>query len=134
MSTITLEDAIAKAIAEEGQQTVANQAYFTFLKSDLLMPIEKGSGDEPRVLFLESDECIFLPVFSQKSFLIDWAAESIQQIDIYELSCIELLAGLGEQVTVALNPGTSTYKEFNPDEILKLKTMVSKIQQLVQGN
>ncbi|MDQ5884800.1 MAG: hypothetical protein QG556_1140 [Pseudomonadota bacterium] len=134
MPVITLEDAIAKAIAEEGQQTVANQAYFSFLKSSLLMPIEKGSGEEPRVLFLDSNDHVFLPVFSQKSFLIDWAADSIKQIDIYELSCMELLAGLGEQVTVALNPGTSIYKEFNPDEILKLKTMVSKIQQLVQGD
>ncbi|NDC31751.1 MAG: SseB family protein, partial [Bacteroidetes bacterium] len=94
---------------------------------------EKGSGDEPRVLFLESDEYVFLPIFSQKIFLIEWAAESMSRIDIYELSAIELLAGLGEHVTVALNPGTATYKEFNPEEILKLKTMVTKIQHLVQG-
>lgn len=134
MSSITLEEAIVKAIAEEGQQNVANQAYFTFLKSALFMPIEKNSGDEPRVLFLESDENVFLPVFSQQSFLIEWAAESVDKIDIYELSGVELLSGLGEQVTVALNPGTQTYKEFNPEEILKLKTMVSKIQQWVQGN
>lgn len=133
MSSITLEDAIAKAMAEEGQQSFANQAYFTFLKSAVFMPIEKGSGDEPRVLFLESNEHVFLPVFSQKPFLVDWAAESISQIDIYELSSIELLAGLGEQVTVALNPGTATYKEFNPEEILKLKTMVTKIQHWVKG-
>ncbi len=131
MTQLSLEEAIEKAIAEEGQEGAATKAYFTFLKSQLLLPIEKGSGEEPRVLFLESDDHVFLPVFSQKELLIHWAAESLSQIDMYECSGIELLAGLGEQVTLALNPSTPIYKEFNPEEILKLKTMVAKIKNLV---
>jgi hypothetical protein len=133
MSQLSLEDAISKALAEEGQEGAATKAYFTFLKSALLLPIEKGSGDEPRVLFLEDQGHVFLPVFSQKEFLIVWAAESLAQIDMYELSGIELLSGLGDDVTIALNPGTPTYKEFNPEEILKLKTMVTKIKGMLEA-
>jgi SseB protein N-terminal domain len=133
MSQLSLEDAISKALAEEGQEGAATKAYFTFLRSALLLPIEKGSGEEPRVLFLEEDEYIFLPVFSQKELLIVWAAESLAQIDMYELSGIELLSGLGDNVTIALNPGSSTYKEFNPEEVLKLKTMVTKIRGILDA-
>lgn len=134
MSHLSLEDAITKAIAEEGQEGAATKAYFTFLKSSLFLPIEKDSGEEPRVLFLEEEGHIFLPVFSQKEFLIHWAADSLAQIDMYELSGVELLSGLGDDVTVALNPGAPTYKEFNPEEILKLKTMVAKIKGMMESN
>jgi len=46
---------------------------------------------------------------------------------------VELLSGLGDDVTVALNPGAPTYKEFNPEEILKLKTMVAKIKGMMES-
>ena len=135
MSNLTLEQAIENALAHEGEQSLATQAYMQFLKSQLLLPIEHPDNhddDEPRVLFLETDNQVFLPVFSQLSFIKDWAKEDFEKIGTFQLSGIELLKGLGENVTVALNPGTTSYKEFNPEEIDKLKTMVMKIQSLMQ--
>ena len=132
---MTLEQAIENALAKEGEQTLATQAYMQFLKSQLLLPIEHPDNhedDEPRVLFLETDNHVFLPVFSQLSYMKDWAKEDFAKIGTFQLSGIELLKGLGENVTVALNPGTPSYKEFNPEEIDKLKTMVMKIQSLMQ--
>jgi len=126
-----LEEAIQTAISEEGQDGTATKAYLSFFKNQLFLPIEKGSGDEPRVLFLETPEQIFLPVFSQQEILVSWAAETIEKIDIFECSGVELIAGLGDNVTLSFNPGTDSYKEFNAEEILKLKTMVAKIRNLV---
>lgn len=135
MSNLTLEQAIESAIAKEGEQTVATQAYMQFLKSQLLMPIENPDNhvdDEPRVLFLETDNQVFLPVFSQLEYLKEWAKDDFDKIGTFQLSGIELLKGLGVNVTVALNPGAPSYKEFNPEEIEKLKTMVMKIQTLMK--
>lgn len=128
-----LEQAIINAISSDGEQSQATQAYFAFLKSELHLPIEKSEHEdaEPRVLFLEQDQLIFLPIFSQPEYLINWAADQIEQIDRFTLTGVELLKGLGDNVTLALNPGLDSYKEFNPDEIAKLKTMILKIQSLV---
>ena len=65
--------------------------------------------------------------------MIHWAADSLAQIDMYELSGVELLSGLGDDITLAFNPGAPTYKEFNPEEILKLKTMVAKIKGMMES-
>jgi len=135
MSNHNLDEAIEKALASEGEQSLATQAYMSFLKGQLLLPIEKPINDddvEPRVLFLETDAHIFLPVFSQLEHLKHWAQDEYNHIGTFQLSGIELLKGLGENVTLALNPGTPIYKEFNPEEIDKLKTMVMKIQSLMQ--
>ena len=128
----SIEEVILAAIEAEGEQTIANQAYINFLKSTLYMPVEKDSLEqEPKVLFLEENDHIFLPVFSDEQYLKEWAGSELTLIDIFELTGIELLKGLGENVTVAFNPGSPSYKEFNPEEIDKLKTMVLKIQKLV---
>ena len=126
-----LEKTILQTIAANGDSKLANHAYFTFLKSDVYLPIEKGTSEEPRVLFLEQNEHVFLPVFSDQQYLSQWAGDEFDKIDLYSLSGIELLKGLGDDVTLAFNPGTPSYKEFNPEEINKLKTMVVKIQSLL---
>jgi hypothetical protein len=131
MSQTNLEQAIIDAFEAMGEQKQATQAYFSFLKSQIHLPVEKGSLEtDPMVLFLEHGEHVFLPIFSHIQYLQTWAAEQIDQIDIYTITGVELIKGLGEHVIVALNPGTKTYKEFNPDEIDKLRTMVLKIQSL----
>jgi hypothetical protein len=128
----SIEEAILAAIEAQGEQKIANHAYFNFLKSKLYIPVEKNSLDqEPKVLFLEENDHIFLPVFSDPLYLQEWAGSELHLIDIFELSGIELLKGLGSHVTVAFNPGQTSYKEFNPEEIEKLKTMVVKIQQML---
>jgi hypothetical protein len=126
------EEAILAALQSAGEQQTANHAYFNFLKATLYMPVEKNSPqDDPKVLFLEDGDHIFLPVFSQENYLKDWAGEHYDQIDNFQLTGIDLLKGLGLNVTIAFNPGQESYKEFNPEEIEKLKTMVVKIQNLM---
>lgn len=134
MNPEQFEQAILDAIASDGEQTQATQAYFAFLKSELHLPIEKSedADAEPRVLFLEQDQHVFLPIFSNLEYLAQWAGDQINQIDQFTLTGVELLKGLGDNVTLALNPGFDSYKEFNPDEIAKLKTMVLKIQNLIK--
>lgn len=135
MTPEQLEQAIKNAIAADGEQSQATQAYFAFLKGELHLPIEKSqdADAEPKVLFLEQEQHVFLPVFSKQEYLSQWAGDQIHQIDSLALTGVELLKGLGDHVTVALNPGLESYKEFNPDELAKLKTMVLKIQELFKG-
>jgi hypothetical protein len=129
-----LEDVILTALNNEGEQKAATQAYFSFLKSKLFLPIEKDSGDDPRVLFLEEKNLIFLPIFSEMIYLTTWAGNEAHLIDVYELSAIDLLKGLGANVHLSFNLGQISYKEFNPKEIEQLKTMVVKIQSLFKKN
>jgi hypothetical protein len=129
---LTLEQAIISALEQQGEDDTATKAYFAFLKAKHFLPIEKGSGDDPKVLFLESEDKILLPIFSCPEYLHVWAGEHLAQIDIYELSAVELLSGLGEEVSLVFNPGMSSYKEFNPEEILKLKTMIAKMKSLLE--
>ena len=126
-----LETLIVDALSSMGEQLPVNQAYFAFLKASLLLPIEQGSLEDPKVLFLHEDEQIVLPVFSQQKYLSAWASDEIHKISVYELKGSELISGLGDNVTLAFNPGTSSYKLFSPEEILKLKTIVSKMKQLI---
>lgn len=128
-----LEQAIIAALAEPEQSSLSNHAYFKLLKADLCLPCEPdGDPDDPRVLFLEENNQIFLAVFSEPSHLIHWAQEHQDKIAYFQVKGFELIQGLGENVTLALNPGHASYKEFNPEEINKLKTMVAKIQSLGQ--
>ena len=128
----TLEQAILEALAHQGDHETASKAYFAFLKARHFLPIEKDSGDDPKVLFLQGEDKVLLPIFSCQEYMHVWAGEHLAKIDIYELSAVELLSGLGEDVTLAFNPGMSSYKEFNPEEILKLKTMLVKMKSLLQ--
>lgn len=129
---LNLEQAILEALARQGDDDTATKAYFAFLKARHFLPIEKGSGDDPKVLFLQDNDKVLLPIFSCQEYMHVWAGEHLSQIDIYELSANELLSGLGEEVTLVFNPGMSSYKEFNPEEILKLKTMIAKMKSLLK--
>jgi SseB protein N-terminal domain len=128
----TLEQAILEALAHQGDNETATKAYFAFLKARHFLPIEKGSESDPRVLFLQDNDKVLLPIFSCQEYMHVWAGEHLAQIDIYELSAVELLSGLGDDVTLVFNPGMSSYKEFNPEEILKLKTMIAKMKSLLK--
>ena len=129
------EQAILTALGNPEDSTQINHAYFKFLKTEVFLPCEPGSDpNDPRVLFLEESEHIFLPIFSEQTYLETWAAEDQDKINFFQVSGLELIMGLGENVTLAFNPGQASYKEFNPEEVTKLKTMVAKIQSLIQAN
>lgn len=123
-----LETAIQQAISAEGNNKEANKAYLEFIKANFIIPIEKKStGDSPEVLYLEHNNQIFLPVFTNMAYFDAWAKEIKDNIQLLKLSGVDLLKGIGEQVIVSLNIGTRFYKEFNPAELARMRSMILKL-------
>jgi hypothetical protein len=123
-----LENAVQRAILSEGATIDANKAYLEFLKANFMIPIEKNLRDgEPVVLYLNENAETFLPVFTNETHLNQWADEIRDEIQILKLSGVDLLKGIGENVSVSLNPGSSLHKTFNPMELKRLKSMVLKL-------
>lgn len=124
----SLNSAIKEALASAGNLKEANKAYLEFIKANFIIPIEYDTADsEPEVLFLQDGEHLFLPVFSQMSYLDAWAAEIGTKIKLLKLSGVDLLKGIGEHVTVCLDIASEVYKEFNPSEIARMRSMVLKL-------
>lgn len=122
-----LDLAIKAALDSSGNTKEANKAYLEFIKANFIIPIEESSQDEPpKVLFLQEKEGVFLPVFTEMNYLNAWSTEIAQKINLLKLSGVDLLKGLGDNVTVCLNIGSATYKEFNPSEIARMRSMVLK--------
>ena len=124
----SLELAIKEALISEGSSKEANKAYLEFIKANFIIPIEKNSAEnEPTVLYIENAGGFFLPVFSSMDYFNNWAQEIQDSIQLLKLSGVDLLKGIGEQVTVCLNIGTDIYKEFNTAELARMKSMVLKL-------
>lgn len=125
-----LEDAIKNALATSGESKDANKAYLEFIKANFIIPtqihIGPVAGASPEVLFLQEGEHVFLPVFTAMEYLSVWAEEISDQINVLHLSGVDLLKGIGDDVTVCLNIGTSHYKEFNPSETARMRSIVLK--------
>lgn len=127
-SVNALEHAVKKALDTKGSTNDANKAYLEFIKANFLIPIEKNTVEgEPIVLFLEDGDQHFLPVFTDVAHVDAWALDIGDKIQLLTLSGIDLLKGIGEQVTVCLNLGSAAYKEFNPAELARMRSMVLKL-------
>lgn len=123
-----LETAIKNAINANGDRQEANKAYLEFMKANFIIPVEKELREgEPIVLYLRENEEIYLPVFSSMAYFDQWAEEIKDGIQLLKLSGVDLLKGLGDNVTICLNPGADVYKAFNPAELARLKGMVLKL-------
>jgi hypothetical protein len=123
-----LETAIKAAIESTGEQNQANKAYLEFLKANFIIPIEKSLIDEePVVLYLHEDTAVYLPVFTNMGYFDEWAHDIREQVQLLKLSGVDLLKGIGDNITICLNPGSALYKTFNPAEIARLKNMVLKL-------
>ena len=123
-----LEKSIEQAINAEGNTKEANKAYLEFIKANFIIPIEKtSSSDNPEVLYLEENNQVFLPVFSSMDYFDQWAGEISEEIQLLKLSGVDLLKGIGEHVMVSLNIGSNVYKEFNPSELARMRSMVLKL-------
>ncbi len=123
-----LELSIMNALASEGAKKEANEVYLEFLKANFLIPIEMNSGaEDPKVLYLEDRGIFFLPVFTNRVYLDAWAAEISDSIQLLSLSAVDLLKGIGENVIICLNIGSEIYKEFNAQELKRMRTMVNKL-------
>ena len=123
-----LEAAIEHAISAEGNMKEANKAYLEFIKANFIVPIEKKStSNAPEVLYMEDNGQIFLPVFTTMSYVDQWAGDIKEEIQLLRLSGVDLLKGIGEHVIVSLNIGSHLYKEFNPSELARMRSMVLKL-------
>lgn len=123
----TLETAVADALDTSGQQDKANKAYLEFIKANFIIPIQKESqSNEPEVLYLVENNQAFIPVFTDMSYLNKWAHDIADQISLLKLSGVDLLKGIGDEITVCLNIGSQSYKEFNPSELARMRSMVLK--------
>ena len=122
-----LETAIQAALETQGQTDKANKAYLEFIKANFIIPIENSSKlDEPVVLYLQENNQTYLPVFSSMTYFDNWAHEISAEIQLLKLSGVDLLKGIGEEVTVCMNIGSPIYKTFIPAEIARMRSMVLK--------
>ena len=93
--------AIKEALEAAGNTKEANKAYLEFIKANFIIPVEQSlNDDQPKVLFLQEEEHIFLPVFTEMSYLDAWAGDIAQEINLLKLTGVDLLKGLGENVTI----------------------------------
>lgn len=123
-----LEIAVKKALDSQGDNKEANKAYLEFIKANFIIPIDiHSSSDNPEVLYMQENGNTFLPVFTDMAHLTDWAKDISDAIQILRLSGVDLLKGIGDEVTVCLNIGSSIYKEFNPAELARMRSMVLKL-------
>lgn len=127
MSTM-LEQAVETALKSQGDNQHANKAYLEFIKANFIIPIEKSSTtDSPKVLYLQENDQTFLAVFTEMTYLDKWAIDIREQIDLLKLSGVDLLKGVGENIHICLNIGGEGYKEFNPAEIARMRSIVIKL-------
>lgn len=122
----SLDLAVMKALESSGGQQEANKAYLEFIKANFLVPVENNSV-EVEVLYLQENNHFYLPVFTDKIFLDLWACDISAQINVLTLTGVDLLKGIGDQVTVCLNIGSEHYKEFIPAELARMRSMVLKL-------
>jgi len=129
-----LDKLISKAFASEGKQEDVNKVYLSLIRSKLYVPCqqeETPNSDEPFVpLFAKIDDKFYMSVFDTYERLLDWAGDKKDQISYVELPGKDLIFGISDTAYLCLNVGTDYYKEFLPEEIKRLKMIVSRIEQL----
>jgi hypothetical protein len=130
-----LDELIQTAYANPGRQEDVNKVYLALIRSLLFVPVEKNSvlvsEDEPfRPLFANVNGNYFMLVFDSSERLADWAGEHAAEMQYVEISGRDVIAGVGDQVFIGLNLGSEFYKEFSPDEVKRIKTIVARIDQL----
>ncbi len=129
-----LDKAISAAFASLGKQEDVNKVYLTLLRTPLFIPVQKEKkvdDEEPfRPLFASIEDKIFMLAFDTMERLTSWAGSQFDKMSYVELSGRDVVAGLSEKVYLCINYGTDFYKEFSPDEVKRLKTVVARIDQL----
>lgn len=133
-----LDQVIAAAHTSQGKQEDVNKVYLVLLRTSFFVPVKKTDPglnhideQEPfSPLFAKIDGNYFLLAFDTLERLNTWAGEHQDEIDYVEMLGQELVAGINEEVFLCINIGTEFYKEFSPDEVKRLKMVVSRIEQL----
>lgn len=132
-----LDKVIANAFASEGKQDDVNKVYLLLLRSNLWVPVKKGGNPEAEEpftpLFAHIDNQYFMLAFDTAEKLAAWAGDAASDMEYVELVGRDVIAGISDEAFLCLNLNTPFYKEFTPDEIKRLKTIVSRIDQLKNG-
>ena len=131
-----LDQVISKAYENEGEQEFSNKVYATFFRSELFMPIySQDNKEEPFVpLTLEEEGNYFIPIFDSLLRLEEWIGEEYPDLEYAEIMGNDVIRGIGvEKVYLSLNPGTEFYKEFSPEELVRLKMMLAKIDKFKEA-
>ena len=129
-----LDQAIVAAFASEGKQDDVNRVYLTLLRTSLYVPVKKEQSTDPdepfAPLFAIVDDHYFMMGFDTVERLMAWLGDQKDQVAYVELSGRDVIAGISDEVYLCLNVGTEFYKEFSPDEVKRLKMVVSRIDQM----
>lgn len=129
-----LDIAISTAFASKGKQEDVNKVYLLLLRTLLFVPVSKEKSPDNKEPFMplsaNIDGRYYILAFDTLERLKEWAGEHINGMSYVELSGHDLIKGLGDQTCFSLNVGTQYYKEFLPDEIKRLKLIVSRIEQM----
>lgn len=128
-----LDNALAAA---QKDQSLADAFYSLFLNTDVLIPTRDTSGMDGGMrrskegesfspIVVESNGVPFLPIFDRMDRLQKWAqGEEITYIQMPAHALIR--STLDPRLHLALNVGTSYFKEFVPDEIAWLRDSFEK--------
>jgi len=131
LAVTELDQSIQAAFKSEGKELEVNKVYLILLSSVLFVPVKKESAtlsEEPfEPLFTVIDQQHFMPAFDQLARLDAWAGEYRNEMDYVELQGRDLIRGVNEKVFLCLNMGTPFYKEFSPEEVKRLKMIVTRI-------
>jgi len=129
-----LDQVIATAYSDSTNLEKTNKVYQVFLRSLLYVPIEQleeeqaSSTDEQQVLPLIAnyDGNYFMVAFDTQERLQQWAGEQYTTIASVQISGRDLIDGITNELHLCLNVGCAYYKEFFPDEVRRLKTVIFK--------
>lgn len=116
-------DAALKAAQNDPERQ--NEFYTVFLNTEVFVPTAdlmggkeglRRTGDREtfRPMVVTQDGKDFIPIFDSKERLATWIRRTAPCVGI---SAHVLIATLGTKAHLALNPGTPFYKEFVPEEL-----------------
>lgn len=132
---VELIEAIVNAYNMPDDDAVVNRAHRLFLSHTFILPIKKASSktSEPTALFYTENNFHFLPAFSSNQLFLDWAKDSVDQMDWLNITGKDLILGTGENTYLCLDIGKDHYKEFDPKEIIKLKQVILKLEKIAKS-
>ncbi len=130
-----LIQAIEDAFQSPDNETLTNKAHRLFLNHIFILPVKKvkNKGDEPTALFFSEDNNHFLPIFSSDDYFRTWAGETESEMDWLNIAGKDLIIGAGQTSFLCLDIGQEHYKEMQPDEVLKLKQVMSKLERIAKA-
>jgi hypothetical protein len=128
--------AIIDAYEAPESESHINKANRCFLKHEFILPIRKKSSeqDDPQVLFFTEKNMHFMPVFSSEDIFKDWAKDSLDDMSWLNIMGKDLVLGTGEDTFICLDVGQEHYKEFTPQELMRLKQVVMKLEKMAKSS